>query len=69
MELTEIIINIENEKKGRNIFPFHALFREVVKESGLETKEVRRQLNILYKQGKIKVGETINDKYITLTAK
>jgi hypothetical protein len=46
MTLLETIAAIETQKKQSNIYPSHALFREVVRESGLGTKEVRRQLNI-----------------------
>jgi hypothetical protein len=65
-DLLETIAAIETQKKQSNIYPSHALFREVVAESALGTKETARQLNILYKQGKIKAGQTLNDKFITL---
>lgn len=56
--LLQEIRAIEGERRGRNIEPCHALHREV-------HRRVDDALNRLYKSGKIIVGDTINDKYIS----
>jgi len=65
MTILEIISQIEEDKKARKVFPTHSLFREIIKIYGDE-KFARNELNRLYKEGKIKVGDTINDKYVLL---
>jgi len=62
MNITEIINQIEADKKARNIFPTYALFMEIAKVHG-NIKEARSELNKLYLDGKIKIGETANDRY------
>lgn len=63
--ITEIINQIEEDKKSKNIFPTHALFREIVHIHG-NSDEVRNELNKLYIEKKIIIGNTINDRYIIL---
>ena len=65
MNITEIINQIEEDKKARNVFPTYALFLEIVRIHG-NRDEVKDELNKLYKEGKIKIGETVNDKYILI---
>ena len=49
---------IEREKEAAGKMPSHAMYEDL-------TARVRDALNRLYSQGKIKVGNTINSKYIT----
>jgi len=65
MSIIEIINWIEADKKARNIFPTHATFREILKIHG-RREEAVKELNNLYVEGKIKVGDTVNDKYIRI---
>ena len=67
--LKNIILEITEGKKKRNIEPTHALFKEVyaiAKSKGLSIEEVKNGLNELYLAGDIEVGRTINDKYIKI---
>lgn len=68
MGLLELIKQMEDEKKQNKISPSHALFiplKNMALELGMSNDQITDQLNELYKQGKIKVGKTINDKFIT----
>lgn len=56
--LLDIIKLIENEKRDERREPHFALRMEVY-------ARVNDALNNLYKQGRIKVGDTINDKWIS----
>lgn len=49
---------IEREKETAGKMPSHAMYEDL-------TAKVRDALNRLYSQGKIKVGNTINSKYMT----
>lgn len=51
---------IHAEKAGK-VDPSHVTMLELTRAIGEET---RKALNELYQQGKIRVGETLNDKYI-----
>ena len=65
----KIINQISNEKKAKGIEPTHALFMEVFDRAtieGIAADEIRNGLNELFIAGKIEVGRTINDKYITI---
>ena len=65
--LKNIISEITADKKSRNIEPTHALFKEVFERAtieGISADDIRKGLNELYINGKIEVGETINDKWI-----
>ena len=65
MNIIEIINQIESDKDSRNIVPNYATFPEIVKIYG-NRDYIRNELNRLYVEGKIIIGETINDKYIKL---
>jgi len=65
LSIIEIINQIEADKKARNIFPTYATFLEIAKIHG-NGNEVRNELNRLWVEKKIKVGKTVNDKYIIL---
>ena len=67
--IKNIISEITEGKKKRNIEPTHALFKEVysiAKSKGLSIEDVKNGLNELYLAGAIEVGRTINDKYIKI---
>lgn len=71
MKIIEIINKIEAEKKERNTYPHYALVFEVMqiayKHFPAGTGEiVKQELEELQKQGVIKLGQTINDNYITI---
>lgn len=69
MNILEIIKELEEEKRQNKITPSHALFiplRNRALQLGMSNDSIANQLNDLYKQGKIKVGKTINDKFITI---
>jgi hypothetical protein len=48
---------IVQEKQSESIFPTHATKLEVY-------EKVRQALNTLWAQGRIRVGDTINDRWI-----
>ena len=60
--LLEVISRIVETKKQSGVFPTYALSREVY-------NEVAKTLNKLYSEGKIKVGNTLNDKWIEIVPK
>lgn len=60
--LLEVISRIVENKKQSGVFPTYALSREVY-------SEVAKTLNKLYSEGKIKVGNTLNDKWIEIIQK
>ena len=65
--LKNIILEITEDKKKRNIEPTHAILKEVyaiAKSKGLSISDIRNGLNKLYLAGEIEVGDTLNDKYI-----
>ena len=67
--LKNIIFKIIADKKKRNIEPNHALFKEVFDRAtieGIAADEIRNGLNELFINGAIEVGDTLNDKYITI---
>ena len=63
----KIINQISNEKKAKGIEPTHALFKEVFDRAtieGIAADDVKKGLNELFINGKIVVGDTLNDKWI-----
>jgi len=69
MNLIEIINKLEEENKRNKIAPSHVLFIPLLSECiklGITKEELSAELNKLYKNGKIKVGRTINDKHISV---
>lgn len=55
----EIVRGIEQEKVKNGIAPNHATLNEI-------TKLVQESLRELWRQKRVKVGDTINDKYISI---
>jgi hypothetical protein len=71
MSIIEIINQIEADKRKRKVAPTHALYLEVVSKASeyypICVKEiVTAELEELVKQNIITIGDTINDKYITV---
>ena len=67
--LYNIILEITEDKKKRNIEPTHDILKEVysiAKSKGLSIEDVKNGLNELYLAGEIEVGRTINDKWIKI---
>ena len=65
--LKNIISEITEDKKSKNIEPTHSILKEVysiAKSKGLSIEDVNNGLNELYLAGEIEVGRTINDKWI-----
>ena len=63
MTTLEIIQQIESEKKSKNLAPTYALKHEVISRAMF--KEVAEdELLELEKQCKIRIGDTLNRKYI-----
>lgn len=59
--LLEVINRIVEVKRQSGVFPLNATSREVY-------DEVAKSLNSLYTQGKIEVGDTLNYKWIVISA-
>ena len=61
-EFTEAVCRelrrLEEAKRSARRLPEHTLYRELA-------SHLSSALNALYKQGRIRVGDTINDKYIS----
>ena len=55
--LMQVIREIVQEKQSARRFPTHATKMEIY-------EKVRQALNTLWAQGRIRVGDTINDKWI-----
>ena len=59
MTLLDQLIQIKSDKESKGLFPTHIMITEIDM-----TEEVRAELNRLYKEGKIRKGETINSHFI-----
>ncbi len=62
MSILQHIASIEADKQARKVWPTHALETELK----LLDKNATEELNELARCGKIKMGHTINDRYITV---
>lgn len=61
IDLLTIIARLQQEKREKNIVPDHVEFASFMNEVN---KEVRKELNTLYQEGKIGINETINGKAV-----
>lgn len=61
IDLLTIIARLQQEKREKNIVPDHVEFASLMNEVN---KEVRKELNTLYQEGKIGINETINGKAV-----
>lgn len=62
-KVLETIIRITKEKEDARKFPTHVMYIELINELG---RGINPALRELWKEGRIKAGNTINDKYIQL---
>jgi hypothetical protein len=63
IDVLDTIRRLTEEKRAANRFPTHVLFIDLQKQVA---QQVRDELNALHRDGIIKVGKTVNDKYIEL---
>ena len=61
IDLLTIIARLQLEKRDKNIVPDHVEFASLMNEV---SKEVRKELNRLYQDGKIRTCETLNGKAV-----
>ena len=61
IDLLTIIARLQQEKREKNLVPDHVEFAHLMNEV---SKEVRKELNTLYQEGKIGINETINGKAV-----
>ena len=61
MTLLDQLIQIKADKEAKRLFPTHIMMAEIDM-----TEEVRAELNRLFKEGKIRKGQTINSHFIEL---
>lgn len=61
MDILNIISKLQDERREKNIVPDHVEFAHLMNEV---SKEVRKELNTLYQEGKIGINETINGKAV-----
>jgi hypothetical protein len=66
MNILEIIRQIESCKQAAKIVPSHAVILEIIKIHGNESA-ARDELNRLQREGKVEIGDTINDQYVLVT--
>jgi hypothetical protein len=62
-DILSIIQDITSAKQEAHTEPSYALERELLDKV---TKEAKKELNGLYKEGKIEVGKTLNGKWIKI---
>lgn len=63
-ELLTLIKTMEKEREEAHRAPSYILYRELVGRADTDEQTLRKQLNSLYSQNLIHVGDTLNDKYI-----
>jgi hypothetical protein len=66
MDILEIIRQIESVKQAAKIVPSHAVILEITKIHG-NAYAARDELNRLQREGKVKIGDTVNDQYVLVT--
>jgi hypothetical protein len=68
MDILGIIRHIESGNKAAKTVPSHAMLLEITKIHG-NAYAARDELNRLQREGKVKIGDTVNDKYVTIITK
>lgn len=63
IDVLELIRRLQKEREKRHIVPSHVEFAHLMNEA---SKEIRRELNSLYQEGKIDVRETVNGKAVSV---
>lgn len=66
MEILDKIRDIIMHKQSRNIVPAHALFYGDLLTAEQDQEILKNELRELARSGKIHIGCTINDYYVTL---
>lgn len=66
MDLITRIRQVIYDKRSHNIIPAHALFYGDLLTAGQDREQLKQELRELARAGKIHIGCTINDYYITL---
>lgn len=61
IDLLTIIARLQQEKRDKHLEPTHVEFAHLMNKV---IKEVRKELNTLYKEGKVGACETINGKAV-----
>lgn len=56
---------MEKEREQQLRAPFHVMYGDLVRRMSIDGITIRKALNLLWKQQKIKIGRTINDRYIS----
>lgn len=65
MTLLEIITDVIHRNEAAANYPTHALVRgDLLKEMPGERKQIEKELKELEAAGVIRIGQTINDRYI-----
>lgn len=66
-QLYEIIKILQQKKTDLRIYPDHILLTDLLRMYNQAEKIlIKQHLNKLFKEGKVEVGETINDKWIKI---
>lgn len=63
IDIIQILKKIEEQKQKKKIIPSNVLYNELMDEVN---HQVRVELNNLFLEKKIKIGETLNDRYIKI---
>lgn len=63
-DIYELIKKAKADKQERGGAPSYVVLSEL---QSIVLEELRKELNSLYSQGKIRVGETLNSKYVDTT--
>ena len=66
MQLLDKLREIITHKQSQNIVPAHALFYGDLLTAGQDREQLKDELRDLARSGKIHIGCTINDYYVTL---
>lgn len=66
MQLLDKLREIIGHKQSQNIVPGHALFYGDLLTAGQDREQLKQELRELARSGKIHIGCTINDYYVTL---
>ena len=61
IDVLDLIRRLQREREERHIVPSHVEFAHLMNEA---SKEVRKELNSLYQEGRIGINETINGKAV-----
>jgi len=64
IDVLDVIITLQKEKKDQQIFPDYVLLPDIKNEV---QKRLSEEMNRLYKEGKIKFRETLNSKGVYVT--